>query len=184
LNLDTVITQLRTYCAPLGGRVGGAADFDVGTEAVIAFTDATGALVYPAAVAIPLEDEAIDNDALPGPQLNQTVTERIGIVVEFDSTADRRGQASVDQVDAMKYAIHAAILNWNPSPGRSTGGLRYAGGRLLKLDRARLFWQFEYSLSVMLTDGDGWQLRGDPLTDALATVTGLEPPIIFDIPAV
>lgn len=180
MNLDTVITQLRTYCAPLAGRVGGAADFDTGTEGVLAFTDSTGALAYPAAVVIPLDDDATDLDALPGPQLNQTVIERIGVVVEFDTTADRRGQAGVDQVQAMKYALHGAILNWNPEPLRSTNGLRYGGGRLLKLDRARLFWQFEYTLSVLLTDGDGFQLRGDPLTDIESIVTGLDPEIVFD----
>ena len=185
MNLDPVIAQLRTYCPLLGGRIGGAADFDTGTEDVIAFTDpATGALAYPAAVVIPLDDEAEDIDPVPGPQLNQTVTERIGVIVEFDSSADRRGQSGADQVQAMKYAVHAALLNWNPSPGQSVNGLRYAGGRLLKMDRARLFWQLDYSLQVLLTDADGFALRGDPLTDALTTVTGLEPPIIFDIPAV
>jgi hypothetical protein len=182
LNLSNVIAQLRAYCPPLGGRVGGAADYAVGTDTVIAFTDASGMLAYPAAVVIPLEDEAEDPDSLQGPQLNQNITERIGVIVEFDASADRRGQAGVDQVQAMKYALHAAILNWNPDPARSSNGLRYAGGRLLDLDRARLFWQFDYALSVFLSDADGWPLRGDPLTDVQTHVTGLDPEIVFDSP--
>ena len=58
MNLDLVIGQVRQYCAPLQGRVGGAADFDTGTEHIVAFTDAKGALVYPTAVVIPLDDKA------------------------------------------------------------------------------------------------------------------------------
>lgn len=188
MNLDLVITQLRTYCTVLGGRVGGSADFDVGTEAVIAFTDpVTNRLTYPAAVVIPLDDETRDDDQAQSGALDQALTERIGVVVEFDATADRRGQGGVDQVQAMKYALFAAILNWNPSPGQSVRGLRYGGGRLLKLDRARLFWQFEFTLDVWLTDGDGFPISGDPLTDALGSFSGNPPattPITFDALAV
>lgn len=181
MNLDLVITQLRAYCSPLGGRVGGAADFSTGTETVIALTDPDGKLAYPCAVVIPLDDQAEEMDDAQGPQLNQMVTERMGVIVEFDASADRRGQTGVDQVQAMKYALHAAVLNWNPEPARSTNGLRYAGGRLLQLDRARLFWQFDYQLQCLLTDGDGFQLRGDPLTDIEGHITGFEPEIVFDV---
>ena len=100
MNLTLVINQLRSYCDPLGGRVGGAADYDPVTE-VIAFTDGNGALAYPSAVVIPLREEATDMDDLMGPQLNQTVTEYLGVLVEFDATADRRGQGGVSQVEAM-----------------------------------------------------------------------------------
>ena len=179
MNLDLVIGQVRQYCAPLQGRVGGAADFDTGTEHIVAFTDSKGALVYPTAVVIPLDDEATDLDPMSGPNLNQMVTERIGIIVEFDATADRRGQGGVDQVHAMKYALHGALLNWNPDPEHSTSGLRYAGGRLIAYDRARLFWQYDYSIEVQLTDGDGFAISGDPLLGITSTFTTLDPPVVF-----
>jgi hypothetical protein len=185
MNIDTVITQIRAYCEPLGGRVGGAADFDTGVQSIVAFTDpATGGLAYPSAIVIPLDDEAQDLDPLMGPQLNQMVTERIGIIVEFDAKADRRGQAGVDQVQAMRYALHGAILNWNPDTFRSTNGLRYGGGRLIDFDRARLFWQFEYTLVIQLTDGDGFPLSGDAPISLRGTIPGdgpYTPPIIFEV---
>ncbi len=53
MDISLVIEQLRRYCPELGGRVGGAADFETGVESVIAITDpATGKFVYPAAVMI------------------------------------------------------------------------------------------------------------------------------------
>ena len=67
MDISLVIEQLRRYCPELGGRVGGAADFETGVESVIAITDpATGKFVYPAAVVIPLEDETGSNDMLDG----------------------------------------------------------------------------------------------------------------------
>ena len=51
---------------------------------------------------------------------------------------------------------------------------------MLKYDRGRLFWQYEYLLSCLLTDADGWPLRGDPLTDIEVHFTGLDPEIIWN----
>jgi len=169
MDLTAVIQQVRTYCTALAGRVGGAADFETGTESVIAFTDpTTGKLAYPSAVVIPLEDDAQDNELMDG--LQQTVTETIGVVVEFDATADRRGQGAVSQVEAMKYALHSALLNWHIDPTRSARGLYYAGGELLTFDRARLFWMFRYSFDASITDADGFQISGDPLTNLTGSI--------------
>ena len=69
-----------------------------GTKDIIAFTDpTTGVLTYPAAVVVPLEDDADQNDTMDG-LFQQTVTEKIAVIVEFDATADRRGQAGVDDL--------------------------------------------------------------------------------------
>src|SRR4051794_16053059 len=76
VDLTAVINQLRTCCLPLGGRVGGAADFDTGIETVVQITDSvTGGLVYPVAVVIPLADDAADNSLTGGGELSQIVTE-------------------------------------------------------------------------------------------------------------
>jgi hypothetical protein len=39
MDILRVIEQLRRYCPELGGRVGGAADFETGVESVIAITN-------------------------------------------------------------------------------------------------------------------------------------------------
>ena len=195
MDISLVIQQPRQYCPALGGRVGGAADFDTGVESVIAITyPKTGKFAYPAAVVIPLEDDAADNDLLDGN--TQTVTETVGIIVEFDATADRRGQGGVSQAEAMKYALFGALLNWLIDPNRGARGLYYAGGELLSFDRARLFWMYRMSFDATITDGDGWQPDGDPLTNVTETIqpddplklalpvtaeaAALDPPAIWD----
>ena len=125
MDISLVIEQLRRYCPELGGRVGGAADFENGVETVITINDpATGKLAYPSAVVIPLEDEPGSNDLLDGNL--QEVTETIGVIVMFDASADRRGQAAVSQVEAMKYAMfrRAAELADRPRARRARTLLR------------------------------------------------------------
>ena len=174
MDISLVIQQLRQYCPALGGRVGGAADFDTGVESVIAITDPkTGKFAYPAAVVIPREDDAADNDLLDGN--TQTVTETVGIIVEFDATADRRGQGGVSQAEAMKYALFGALLNWLIDPNRGARGLYYAGGELLSFDRARLFWMYRMSFDATITDADGFIPRGDPLTNVTETIQPDDP---------
>jgi hypothetical protein len=182
MDLSRVIEQLRRYCPELAGRVGGAADFETGVDTVIAITDpATGKLVYPAAVVIPLEDETGSNDLLDGNI--QTVIETVGVIVEFDASADRRGQAGVSQVEAMKYALFRALLSWVIDPERGACGLYYAGGELLTFDRARLFWMYRMSFDATISDGDGFVPRGDPLTSIAETIQ-VDAPVNLATPVV
>jgi hypothetical protein len=174
MDISLVIAQLRAYCPALGRRIGGAADFDKGIETVVAIKDpVTGKFAYPVAVVIPLEDEAASNDLMDG--VVQVVTETVGIIVEFDATADRRGQAAVSQVEAMKYALFGAVLNWLIDPNRGARGLYYAGGELLDFDRARLFWMFRFSFDATITDADGFVASGDPLTSVIETIQPDDP---------
>jgi hypothetical protein len=169
MDISLVIEQLRQFCPVLQGRVGGAADFETGVETVIQVTDPkTGKFAYPTAVVIPLEDEPGSNDLMDGNI--QTVIETIGVIVEFDASADRRGQTAVSQVEAMKYQIFRALLNWNIDPERSARGLYYAGGELLTFDRARLFWMYRMSFDATISDADGFVPGGDPLVNITETI--------------
>jgi hypothetical protein len=169
MDISLVIEQLRQFCPVLQGRVGGAADFETGVETVIQITDPkTGKFAYPTAVVIPLEDEPGSNDLLDGNI--QTVIETIGVIVEFDASADRRGQTAVSQVEAMKYQIFGALLNWNIDPERGARGLYYAGGELLTFDRARLFWMYRMSFDATISDADGFVPGGDPLVNITETI--------------
>ena len=174
MDISLVIEQLRRFCPVLGGRVGGAADFETGTETVIAITDPrTGKFAYPCAVVIPLEDEPSGNDLMDGNL--QTVIETVGVIVMLDATGDRRGQAGVSNVDAMKYQIFGALLGWNINPYRGARGLYYAGGELLTFDRARLFWMYRMSFEATISDVDGFIPSGDPLTDIVETIQPDDP---------
>ena len=168
MNLQTVVQALKDRVPAFGGRVSGAADFASGLETVVNLT-------MPAAFVLPLEDAAGDNEVWPG--LTQMLTERIGVVVQFDNTtiapADQRtGFSGANQVEAARLAVFAAILNWIPPDqvGKAARGLRYGGGRLVDFDRARLFWQFEFLLDTTITDFDGFQISGDPIVTSTGTI--------------
>lgn len=168
MNLLTVITQLRTYATALGGRVAGAADFASGLES-------TQNLTMPCAFVLRLADDAEPDNSWPG--ANQTVMERMAIVVQFDNTVNsdadaRTGFAGINQVDAMRANLLAAVMNWTPPDMTNVGprGFQYAGGRLLEFDRARLFWQFEFDLGTLVSDADGFGIYGDPIVSSLGTI--------------
>jgi hypothetical protein len=146
--IDPIIAQLRQFTPELK-TVGGAADFSAGLETVANPED------LPSGWVIPLADSSSENDVMNG--LFQSVQERISVVVEFDNSTDRRGQAAVSQVEGMKYAIFRSLLNWRNDPARAAKGLQYAGGCLLGMDRGRIWWTFDFSLDVTIDDDDGFQ---------------------------
>jgi|HubBroStandDraft_3_1064219.scaffolds.fasta_scaffold00005_36 hypothetical protein len=156
--IDETIQQLRDYCPLLAGRVAGAANFANGLQ------NYNANMPLPAAYVIPLSEEAEPNQVMIG--LIQKVHRTIGVVVEFDATADRRGQVPAMHFDAMEAGILRALLNWPPTWCRTPNnqGFQLSGGRTLDLDRARLFYQWEFGLDWQIDDAqDGWQPLGDPL---------------------
>ncbi|HSR78757.1 MAG TPA: hypothetical protein VLN57_19435 [Xanthobacteraceae bacterium] len=142
---------MRAYCPPLARRVAGAADFRLGLQ------NYNANLALPAGFVIPLDQDSDGPQNMVG--IWQVVRKTIGIIVEFDATPDRRGQVPAMSYDAMEAALFHALLNWLPIECRSPNGQGYSfvGGRFLDLDRARLFYQWEFGLAYQLDDTDGWQ---------------------------
>ena len=154
MDLDAVVAQLKANVSMLGGRVAGAAAFAKSVE------DETW-MAQTAAYVVPLDEDADENP--PGSGLEQHVTERFGVIVSFTNEADRQGQHASSQFLPMRKALWAALLNWRVDPLAAAQGLQYAGGQLLDFDRARLFYQWSFSLHRLLTDADGWQEPAVPL---------------------
>lgn len=155
--IGPTIDHLRRYCPPFAGRVAGAADFRQGLE------NYNTNMALPAAYVMPLGQEADPNRNMVG--YWQIVHEMIGIVVELDATPDRRGQAPAMTYDDIKAALYASLLNWAPAECRvpNRQGFQFSGGHHLDLDRARLFYQFEFLLPWLLTEEDGWQDPSEPI---------------------
>lgn len=153
LILGPTIEHLRSYCPPFAGRVAGAADFQQG---LVKYNEN---MPLPAAYVVPLnqEPEGDGNQNMVG--YWQIVDKTIGIVVELDARADRRGQDPAMNYDAIEAALFSALLNWAPVECRvpNRQGYYFAGGRFLDLDRARLFYQWEFTLRYQLDDDDAWQ---------------------------
>jgi hypothetical protein len=166
MNLDVVILRIKALCPLFNGNVAGAAEYQQGVKD-------EAWLPPPAAYVIPLDDEAEDNLDLQG--VDQFVTERIGVIVMFSNaagvaTGDRRGQTASELFNPIKWQLYGAMLNWRPNssvenigivqptdPGadHSAKGFAYAGGRLLDADLARLFYEWDFSIRVQITDADG-----------------------------
>jgi hypothetical protein len=147
--IDLVIANLRAGCPLLGGRVAGAADFAAGLR------NYNANMLLPAAYVIPQAQDTTGNQVMTG--LIQVIHKSVAVVVEFDARPDRRGQVPAMNYDAMEAALFACLINWKPDPCRMANGkgMAFDGARYLDLDRARLFYQWEFAVDWQITDADG-----------------------------
>lgn len=145
MDLNAIIAALKARCPSFGGRVAGAAEYKRLPEAAN--------LVMPAAYVVPADDQAENVQSTNG--YRQLVTDSIFIVVVLSNTADERGQSTITEVNAIRAELWAALLGWEPDADHSR--LEYEGGNLLDLDRARLYYQFEFSAETEIAEADTWQ---------------------------
>lgn len=150
MNIDLIIAALRQRCPSFAGRVAGAAQFQM--------LPAATNLQVPAAYVIPLDDNPEDNRSATG--YRQRIADAFAVIVALSNTADERGQAAVGSVHAIRRELFKALLSWQVSDDYD--GIEYDGGNLLSLDRARLWYQFEFSAAFEIgsddvTDPDTWQ---------------------------
>lgn len=153
--LATFIAQLRANAPMFNGRVAGAAEFTRGLR------DYSTSLPLPAAYVVPLAQEADPNDSWGG--LQQLVHIGVGVIVELDAQNDRRGQAPAMDLDDVREQVWASVLNLQIGDCRMARGTYYTGARSLDLDRARLFYQFEFGADWLITEADGVQVLGVPI---------------------
>lgn len=153
--MGTFIAQLRANAPIFGGRVAGAAEFYAGLK------NYNTSMALPAAYVLPLGQEAEPNQVWNG--LIQIVHKSVGIAVELDAQRDRRGQDPTMSFEDIETQIFASVLNLEIGDCRMVRGASYSGARYLDLDRARLFYQWEFSLDWQITDADGVQPVSIPL---------------------
>jgi hypothetical protein len=175
--VETFIAQLRANAPLFGGRIAGAAEFYAGLK------NYNTSLALPAAYVLPLGQDAEANPVMNG--LIQIVHKSIGVAVELDAQTDRRGQAPVMQFDLIETQIFRSVLNLiiNDAEGcpRMTRGIAFQGARYLDLDRARLFYQWEFALDWQISDADGVQPQSIPL-DAIEVDIFKAPVAPGDVP--
>ncbi len=158
MDLIAVISQLKTYALVFEGRIAGAAEFT--SEMMLAEVRPEA---WPSAYVVPLGSSATENDS--SNSLYQTVTERVGVAVLYDNSADRRGQSVSEQYSATEASIFSALLNWRGSDlGHAMRGFEFANSGIVKLDRARLFYQWEFVIHRLIDDSDGFQPDAPRLT--------------------
>jgi hypothetical protein len=149
------IASLRANAPIFGGNVAGAAEFYRGLK------DYNTSLPMPAAYVLPLTQDAEPNRTYGG--LMQIVHKTIGIAVELDAQRDRRGQDPAMNLEVIETQIFASCLNLYLGECRMVQGAYFSGGRWLDLDRARVFYQWEFVTEWQITDLDGVQPPSIPL---------------------
>lgn len=145
MDLETVIAALRTRCPTFSTRIAGAAQFKILPE--------SAALAVPCAFAIPLDDNP--GESLAMNSVRQTLTDSFAVIVAVSNVADERGQGAADQIHSLRAELWAALLGWRPADRYD--GIAYEGGSLLAIDRARLWYQFEFGAPMEIAPEDGWQ---------------------------
>lgn len=168
MQLDLIIQELRARCPSFAGRVAGAAEFKPLPEAAH--------LPLPAAYVLPMDDAPEQNRSQTG--YLQTVRDGFAVVVALSNAADERGQAaSYNAVHALRAEIFRGLLGWTPSA--DYGPIEYEGGGLLRLDRAVLYYQFEFAAEFELQTSDtrqGADLDALPaFTEAQINVDAIDP---------
>jgi len=147
MNLNNVIAHLRTYCPSFAGRVAGAARFKLLEE--------TASLDLPYAFVIPLDDNPGDPESLN--DVRQKLVESFAVIVAVSNVPDERGQnAGNNAHDSIRAELWRTLLGWQPDP-TIYRGICYQGGNLLDLDRARLWYQFDFGAEMQIGPEDGWQ---------------------------
>lgn len=144
MNLNIIIAQLRQRAPLFDGRVAGAAKFQILPEAAN--------LKVPAVYVLPLDEQPQDQASQNGYQ--QTVREGFAVVVALSNTADERGQAAAQNLDTNRLALFKALLGFQPAADYDA--IAFEGGQLLHLDRARLYYQFEFSVDYAISTEDTW----------------------------
>lgn len=100
----------------------------------------------------------LDND------INQKINERFAVIVALDngtSDRDKVGFIAYDKLFDIRAEIFKAILGWQMPGAESL--VSYGGARILGLNRAYLFYQFEFVVDVRIDVDDGVDVGTDDL---------------------
>ncbi len=127
-----IIDRLKAEVSAFAGRVAGSATLEGA---------ATADLAVPHAFVLALGDEAGADDILGTPTV-QAVSERFRVIVAVSNASDERGQTANDQVDDLRAAILRALVGYEA--GGLYTALEYLGSTLVDIDRARMWWQFDF----------------------------------------
>lgn len=155
MNIDSIITQIRTYDGGFFQTVAGAADLSM----VLSLTNTP----LPSAFVVPVSIEADENENPAG--YYQRVTKTFAVAIVLDNTVDERGQSSSTQAFAQAMAIlNSSILGWILDPEESALGCSLRHMHLMKMDRARIIWEFAFDSEAVWDQRNAFVPPSNPLT--------------------
>ena len=145
MQLGPIALSLRLGSTRFGNRIAGAAELAFAIE---------NTLTDECAFVVPLSDICPANNYDSG--INQKLVERFGVIVAIKNDSirtDKTGITAFDVLHTVRGQIWSAILNYHISGAESN--IYYVGGNLLKIDRAWMWYQFEFEYTSRITDSDG-----------------------------
>jgi hypothetical protein len=145
MQLEPIISALRTRCPSFANRIAGAAQFKLLPE--------NAALAVPCAFVIPLDDSPQESRAQNS--VRQALTDSFAVILAVSNVTDEKGQNGAQSIHLLRAEVWAALLGWRPD--LRYDGINYEGGHLLSLDRARLWYQFEFGALMEIEPNDAWQ---------------------------
>lgn len=146
MKLSLVIAALRLRCPSFEGRVAGAAEYKPIPD--------TAKMKLPSAWVIPLDDNVGEQQSQT--DYHQELTEGFAVIVIMDNTPDQRGQsAAFDVVHNIRAELWKALLGWEQE---GYDPIEYDGGNLLDMNRAHLYYQFDFSAKtdIVAEDTQHW----------------------------
>jgi len=135
MDLSLITTRLREQLTGFKA-IGGAADLDAAAE---------GAVATPSAFVIPLADSARPN-GLIGTH-HQELTEAFAVILVVANLRDARGDAALQTLAPLRLQVRQALAGWVPVAAEGEP-VQIAGGRLLRMADARLWWSDEFAVKT------------------------------------
>ncbi len=143
--LSPIVIKLRDAETDFGRYIGGSADLVKAMDY---------SLTKEAAFVIQLAETASTNNY--DNSISQLISERFAVVVALDngsSDKDKLGIIAYDRLQGIRTQLFKAILGWQIPAAESITS--YSGGKVLGINRAKLWYQFEFSADTRITDDDG-----------------------------
>ena len=145
MKIGPVVLKLRLAETRFENRIGGAAELALAM---------TYTLQKEMAFVVQMAETAGTNRLDSG--ISQLITERFAVIVALDnatSDRDKMGLTAYDTLFDIRAEIFKALLGWQITEAESL--VSYAGGRVVKVDRAYLWYQFEFLVDIRIDDNDG-----------------------------
>lgn len=143
MKLGVIAAQIKAANTVFAQNIAGTAEFALAQEFTVDSVET--------AFVIPLAEGANDNEY--DGTTNQMILERFGIAVALKNdaaTTDKLGIGAFDRLYNIRKQFFACLLGW-VVPG-SEMPVYYKGGRLLDINPAWLWWQFEFQMETHITN--------------------------------
>lgn len=150
LNIPAYIEHVRQTCPAFEGRVAGALEYAADSLREAENPD------YPCAYVV-LANESAEEDQGQN-ETNQMVTVTLSLIVFVANPdrSDRRGQATIDQLDLIRPEVFQSLIRYTPNRRKLTP-LEFDGGSVIYLDAERMIYQFDFNMQYRLGYEDTWQ---------------------------